>query len=68
MGNQLPEFLPTETRDSVSDLISHARHMLGRKGKAIRATTSSKLRSKRIKQGTFEVMEFTMWTTASLSE
>ena len=34
MGNQLPEFLPMEMRESISDLISHARHMLGSKGKA----------------------------------
>ena len=54
MWNQLPEFLPTETRESISNLqlISHARHMLSKKGKAITAAASSKLQSNRIKQGT----------------
>jgi len=29
---QLSEFLPTEMRESISDLISNARHMLGKIG------------------------------------
>ena len=35
MWNQPPEFLPTETGESISNLISNAGHMLGREGKAM---------------------------------
>ena len=67
--SQLPEFLPTETRESVSDVISNAPGTCWpEKVKLCRTAVGSKLQSNRIKQGTFEVLEFTMWTTASLSE
>ena len=41
MWKQLPEFLPMEARESISDLISNARHILSRKGQAIISMTKA---------------------------
>ena len=68
LRSQLPEILPTETRDSISNFVLNSRNMSSSESKPQRAAESRRSRRRCIKAGTFEVLVVRIATTASLSD
>ena len=66
--SQMPKLLPLKTRECISDLVIDAWNMLGAKGKVMASSKEKQVQTNRMIQGTLEVLEFKMCTTASLSE